>query len=307
MTRSARDIVKGIAESTLVRGGIASLGRRRLRGRALVLAYHNVVPTGQRQAGEASLHLAQTDFARQLDLIALTNDVVPLESVIADVGQSSRPRVAITFDDAYHGAITAGLEELNRRSMPATVFVAPGLLGGNTWWDRLADASGGVMPDEVRRHAIEKLQGDRDEVLGWFSSHGATSTDPTSLPRIATENELASASHQSGITFGSHSWSHRNLSALSLEELECELSPSLAWLRARFGNTIPWLSYPYGLSSPVVETESERARYRGAFRVSGGWMDRDPKSPHALPRLGIPAGISLDGFALRLAGIASNR
>jgi peptidoglycan/xylan/chitin deacetylase (PgdA/CDA1 family) len=307
MTRSARDIVKGIAEGTLVRSGIASVGRRRLRGRALVLAYHNVVPTGQRQVGEASLHLAQTDFARQLDLIALTNDVVPLESVIADSGDSARPRVAITFDDAYHGAITAGLEELNRRAMPATVFVAPGLLGGSTWWDRLADASGGVMPDGVRRHAIEKLQGDRDEVLGWFSSHGATSTDSTSLPRIATENELASASHQSGITFGSHSWSHRNLSVLSPDELDCELAPSLAWLRARFSNTVPWLSYPYGLTSPSVETESGRARYRGAFRVSGGWMDRDPKNPHALPRLGIPAGISLDGFALRLAGIASNR
>jgi len=164
-----------------------------------------------------------------------------------------------------------------------------------------------VMPEEVRRHAIENLQGDRDSVLALFSSRGWASTDPTSLPRIASESELAIASRQSGITFGSHTWSHRNLSALSPAELDCELAPSLAWLRARFSNTIPWLSYPYGLSSPSVETESERARYRGAFRVSGGWLDRDSKNRHALPRLGIPAGISLAGFALRLAGIASNR
>jgi peptidoglycan/xylan/chitin deacetylase (PgdA/CDA1 family) len=115
------------------------------------------------------------------------------------------------------------------------------------------------------------------------------------------------ASQQPGITFGSHTWSHRNLSALSAEELERELAPSLAWLRSRFVNTIPWLTYPYGLSSPLVEKMTEAARYRGAFRVNGGWLSRHPAHAHALPRLGIPAGLSAHGFALRLAGIAANR
>src|SRR5690348_4128876 len=146
MTRSSRDVVKATVEAALIRSGVAYIARRRLRGRALVLAYHNVVPTGQPRLGETSLHLAQADFAAQLDLLASTHDVVPLESIVDDVSESARPRVAITFDDAYHGAITAGLEELRRRAMPATIFVAPGLLGGDTWWDRLAAASGGVMP-----------------------------------------------------------------------------------------------------------------------------------------------------------------
>jgi peptidoglycan/xylan/chitin deacetylase (PgdA/CDA1 family) len=307
MTASARDVAKAIAEGALIRSGVARMARRRLRGRGLVLAYHNVVPSGEAQVGELSLHLSQADFARQLDLLAATHDVVALESIVDDVADSARPRVAITFDDAYHGAITVGLNELRRRSMPATVFVAPGLLGGDTWWDRLAAAAGGVMPDDVRRHAIETLRGDRDAVLAWFASRGGASRDSRSLPRIATESELTTASRQSGITFASHTWSHRNLSVLSPEELDCELAPSLAWLRTRFTNTIPWLSYPYGLSSSTVEQAAERAKYRGAFRVSGGWMNRRPAHAHALPRLGIPAGISPQGFSLRLAGIASNR
>jgi peptidoglycan/xylan/chitin deacetylase (PgdA/CDA1 family) len=306
MTTSARDIAKTIAEDALVQSGIAHAARRRLRGRVLVLAYHNVVPTGAHSVGEASIHLPQRDFARQLDLIASTNDVVPLESIL-DAAAAARPRVAITFDDAYHGAITAGLEELRLRSMPATVFVAPGLLGGDTWWDRLAEPSGGVMPDDVRRHAIENLQGDRDDVLAWFATRGGGSRDSTPCARIADEAELATASRQAGITFGSHTWSHRNLRALSADELDAELAPSLAWLRARFTNTVPWLSYPYGLSSPVVEQMTERAKYRGAFRVSGGWMSPKPTHAHSLPRLGIPAGLSPNGFRLRLAGIASNR
>jgi peptidoglycan/xylan/chitin deacetylase (PgdA/CDA1 family) len=307
MTTSARDIVKSIAEVTLARSGVASVARRRLRGRALVLAYHNVVPTGERRVGEASIHLPQRDFAQQLDLIASTHDVVALDSVLDDAGDSERPRVAITFDDAYRGAITAGLEELRVRSMPATVFVAPGLLGGDTWWDRLAEPSGGLMPDDVRRHAIENLQGDRDDVLAWFATRGGGSRDSTPCARIADEADLATASRQAGITFGSHTWSHRNLSALSADELDAELAPSLAWLRSRFTNTIPWLSYPYGLSSPEVEQMAGRAKYIGAFRVSGGWMRRNPTHLHALPRLGIPAGLSPNGFRLRLAGIASNR
>src|SRR5512143_1119778 len=302
-----RDVVKRVAEAALVRSGVANVARRRLRGRGVVLAYHNIVPAGEARGGELSIHLDQRDFARQLDLIAATHDVVPLDSVLDDAGGSARPRVVITFDDAYIGAITAGLEELRRRSMPATVFVAPGLVGGYTWWDRVAEATGGVMPDDVRRHAIENLRGDRDDVLSWFAPRADASRESAPCPRIARETELAMASQQTGITFGSHTWSHRNLSALSAEELERELAPPLAWLRSRFVNTIPWLTYPYGLSSPLVEKMTEDARYRGAFRVSGGWLSRQPAHAHALPRLGIPAGLSAHGFALRLAGIAANR
>jgi len=309
MTISVRGIVKGIAEAALVQSGVASVARRRLHGRVLVLAYHNVVPRGESITGEASLHLPQTEFARQLDLIASTHDVVALESILDDVDDTARPRIAITFDDAYHGAITAGLDELRQRSMPATVFVAPALLGGDTWWDTLAEASEGAMPDDVRRHAIENLRGDRDAVLAWFAERHTASRRSTmrQLPRIATETELAEASRQPGIRFGSHTWSHRNLTTLSGEELDCELGPPLAWLRTRFTNAIPWLTYPYGLSSATVERMSEAAKYRGALRVSGGWMARHPTDAHALPRLGIPNGLSPHGFSLRLAGIASNR
>jgi peptidoglycan/xylan/chitin deacetylase (PgdA/CDA1 family) len=304
---SVRDLVKSAAEGALVQTGLARAARRRLRGKVLVLAYHNIIPTGEPHAGELSLHLPQHDFARQLDLIATTHDVVPLESILDDAGESARPRVAITFDDAYLGAVTAGVDELRRRSMPATIFIAPGLLGRDTWWDLLADASGGVMPEEVRRNAIEELRGDREAVLDWFASSGKKLADAARCPRIANESELARLSTEPGITFGSHTWSHRNLSALSRDELEEELVPSLKWLQERFRNTIPWLTFPYGLRSPTVEQMSEHSMYRGAFRVTGGWLTPGANNAHALPRLGVPAGISPHGFSLRLAGIASNR
>jgi peptidoglycan/xylan/chitin deacetylase (PgdA/CDA1 family) len=303
---AARNLARGIAESMIVRSGVAGLMRRRLRGQAVVLAYHNIVPTGTRRAGESSLHLPQAQFAKHLDVIASTARVVPLASLFDDHDDDAR-RVAITFDDAYAGAVTAGLDELRRRSLPATIFVAPGLLGGDVWWDRLAEANRGVMSDEVRQHAIHDLRGDRGEVVQWFAAHGGASRSSDELPRIADESELAKAAAQAGITFGAHSWSHRNLSALSAAELDAELSRPLEWLGSRYANVVPWMAYPYGIASPAVEAAAERAGLRGAFMVSGGWLDRRSARPQALPRISVAAGLSPNGLSLRLAGIGSNR
>jgi len=303
---SARGLVRGVAETAIVRSGLATLLRRRLRGRTAVLAYHNIVRAGEPPLGDSSLHLPQPQFATHLDLIASVARVVPLDSLFEKSDRSDECRVAITFDDAYQGALTAGLEELRHRSMPATVFVAPGLLGGDTWWDHLGAANGGVIPDDTRHYAVEDLRGDRDAVLKWFASH-ARNTPRVALPRIGTESDLAIAAREPGVTLGVHSWSHRNLSVLSGDELDAELAPSLAWLQERYATTIPWLTYPYGLATPTVERAAERALLRGAFLVSGGWMSKNPVPAHALPRMNIPAGLSPNGLALRLSGIAADR
>ncbi len=48
------------------------------------LAYHNIVPTGERPTGESSLHLPQRQFATHLDLIASAARVVPLDSLFEE-------------------------------------------------------------------------------------------------------------------------------------------------------------------------------------------------------------------------------
>jgi hypothetical protein len=99
---------------------------RRVRGGSLILAYHGIVPLTAGDtvgAGERALYVRQSDFAAQLDMLSSVADVVPLASI--DAATSARPRVAITFDDAYQGAVTAGVDELVARALPATIFVAP--------------------------------------------------------------------------------------------------------------------------------------------------------------------------------------
>jgi peptidoglycan/xylan/chitin deacetylase (PgdA/CDA1 family) len=295
--------LKRFAEQALIGSGVDQLARRRQNG-VLVLAYHNVHPGSAGCSGDSSLHLKLDDFVRQLDILEETSDVVPLENAFDLPQGSRRPRVAITFDDAYEGAVTCAVPELKKRGMPATIFVAPGLLGSTTWWDILADREGGSISDVRRNYALYELSGNRKAVLEWAGMDAEH--DSHTLPRIANHAELAAAAADSNLTLASHTWSHPDLTAIAEDELESELSSSLAWLREHFDCVAPLLSYPYGRSNDAVESTALNTGYDAAFRVEGGWISPDHRNrPAFIPRLNIPAGISPEGFRLRLAGLGS--
>src|SRR5687767_498679 len=108
-----RSTLKRATEVALAHGGPAHLGRLRGRARALILAYHNVLPEGEAPVGERSLHLPLTRFREHLEHLARHHEVVPLPALLDGEGSTGRrPRVAITFDDAYHGALSVALPEL---------------------------------------------------------------------------------------------------------------------------------------------------------------------------------------------------
>ncbi len=241
--------------------------------------------------------MPQSDFAAQLELLAETHEVIPLSRVLEPTAASAhRPRAAITFDDAYRGAVTVGIEELAKRGLPATVFVAPGFVGGKTfWWDAIAGAP--------REWAVERLRGEDLEIRRQARPRGYPSTDLPDTFVAATEDELRRALEYDAVTLGSHSWSHPNLARLTAAELDGELVRPLDWLRERFDRVIPWLAYPYGRYSTRVAQAAAEAGYDAALRIDGGWLPRKVDEPYALPRLNVPAGMTVDGFALRLAGL----
>lgn len=296
-----RHWLKRAIEKTLAQPVLLSVLQKRVADDVVILAYHNIVPSGDSpSAGDASLHLEQQVFARQLDWLRETRAVIPLSAILDPPTSRSRPRVAITFDDAYEGALTVGVEELVRRGLPATIFVSPGLIGQQTWWDFLGARS--LLSEDSRRFALDELRGDREAVLSWAQRLG---TPQGSSFRIGAEAQVLAAATRPGITLGSHTWSHLNLCSLTLSEIEAELTRPLEWLTARLGKQNWALSYPYGMHSEQVERAAEAAGYVSAFRVDGGALRRvRPGSRYALPRLNIPAGLSLDGFRLRLAGLA---
>jgi peptidoglycan/xylan/chitin deacetylase (PgdA/CDA1 family) len=297
---TARERLKAALEHAAVALGVARLGRFVHRRRTWILAYHNVVPRGGRAVGERALHLDQEGFGAQLDLLIETVSVIPLGAVDEPATSDEIPHVVLTLDDAYSGALTAGVQEIVSRGLPATIFVPPGCLGGPPfWWDALAESFGGELPDRVRSEALARYGGDAASIFEAFRLHAIALPDHA---RPADVGLLEAAWSQSGISIASHAWSHPNLAAIPSELVVEELTRSLAWLRERRPDALPWLSYPYGLHNVDVRRRAAEVGYLGALQVSGGWLPRSPGDRYAIPRLNIPAGLSLDGFAIRLGG-----
>ena len=293
--------LKHLLERGLVWSGAPRVALAGHRSRTLILAYHAIVPDGASPAGDASLHLPQAQFAAQLDALARSHDVVTLADALAPPPpRSTRPRVAITFDDAYQGAVSAGVAELVRRRMPATIFVPPGLLGGRQfWWDVLGE--GGPLEPALRARALTEWRGQGDVILTALGRSGESSSGPA-YARSATEPELDRVAALPEIMLGSHTWSHPNLAALDAAACDAELRRSLAWLRERYQRVLPVLTYPYGLQSEPVQHAAAAAGYEAALCIDGGWVG-EPRRPFAMPRMDVPAGVSPAGFRLRVSGV----
>jgi len=276
--------------------------QRRVVGKRLILAYHGIIPDGEAPAGEPALFVAQREFALHLEMLANEADVAPLDRI--DESGDGRPRVAITFDDAYSGAVNEGVRELAKRNLPATIFVAPGRLDGHVfWWDSISDGRH-ALDATVRNHALHALAGADERIRPWAASTALPMSD--ALPayaRAATRNELHAAVAFPGITVGSHTWSHWNLAALGMNEVVAEVRDSRAWLRAEFGDkAVDWLAYPYGLDSVEVHRAVAEASYAGALRIDGGWHRPTDVPRFARPRFSIGSRLTVDGLRARLNG-----
>lgn len=302
---SVRSLAKPAAERLILLSGVPALWRLRRRADVLVLAYHNIVPDDAGPCGDASLHLKRAQFAAQLELLCRTHTVVPLRDALSTSRRPARrPLAAITFDDAYHGALTIGAAELARRGLPATVFVAPGFVGGGVfWWDRIVLPTDPLARAHFRHGALTECAGRDESVRALAAQQGLSEQEVPAFVRCASESEIRHAVSSAGVEVGSHTWSHPNLAALGPAEVADEVARPLVWLAERFGPIVPLLAYPYGLVSDDVVDIATRAGYRGALLISGGWLRRNRSDPMRLPRVDVPAALSTAGFMLRASGL----
>jgi peptidoglycan/xylan/chitin deacetylase (PgdA/CDA1 family) len=295
-------LLKERVERAVSTPAIGRITRMRVRAKRLILAYHGIIPEGEPPAGEQSLFVRQSDFVKHLDMLAAVADIVPLARI--DDQEDGRPRVAITIDDAYRGAVTVGVRELAARSLPATIFVAPARLNNHVfWWDALSLGTA-KLDEKLRHYALNRLGGADERIRAWAARAAIPASDKLpSYAQTVTRAELAVAVTFPGITLGSHTWSHPNLACLGTAEIITEVRRSREWLHAEFGDkAIDWLAYPYGLESAQAQVAVADASYAGALRIDGGWHLAAEVAPFARPRLNVPAGLSVAGLLARLQG-----
>ena len=104
----------------------------------LILMYHRVSDTGP---DPWALGVTPRHFSEHLEVLRRHTDPVALRALPLRNRKRGRRAVAITFDDGYADNALAALPLLQEHDVPATVFVATGLLGKTRafWWDELAD------------------------------------------------------------------------------------------------------------------------------------------------------------------------
>ena len=118
----------------------------------LVLMYHRVAEPA---IDPWRLCVSPRHFGEQLDVLRAHADVVALQGLVdaLPAGGTTRPTVAVTFDDGYVDNLRDAKPLLEHAGLPATVFVATGYLGGERpfWWDELADLllCAGTLPPSL--------------------------------------------------------------------------------------------------------------------------------------------------------------
>lgn len=297
-------VAKRIWETVLGNSAITST-LCRIKRRDVVLAYHNIVQDDHAREGDSSLHLPVGQFVEQVEWLESAFRIVSVQQLIAEPLSDSGPRVAITFDDAYEGTVRYGFPVLAAKGLPATLFVCSSWNGGETmWWDAISDPEiGGVSPAE-RERALTVSFGRYSLVLDSANTRNLPVRKMPSSLRIASIEELEIAIDSGPFSVGSHTRTHPNLVVLNDQELQTELSDSLAEIEARWGSrAIPWLAYPYGLANPRVVDAARVAGFEGAFLTSGGVLDRPIQSMYVLPRISVPSLMTVAGLRLRMAGL----
>jgi len=156
----------------------------------------------------------------------------------------------LTFDDGFACLFERALGELRRNQLPATVFVVAGTLFPD---------SGGV---------------------DWVDH-------PPSDPLRTLSVEQILGMHASGVRFGSHGLTHRDLTALTDEECVRELRGSRDILQDVLHQPIRFLAYPRGRNDARVRRLAARAGFTHAFTLPEA---REQPGRYAIPRVGVYRG-----------------
>jgi peptidoglycan/xylan/chitin deacetylase (PgdA/CDA1 family) len=213
-----------------------------------ILCYHAVDPEWS-----SKLSISPDTFRAHCEWLANNRLVVGLEQAGPEVTSSGRLRrnlTALTFDDGFASLFDHALPTLVDLGLPATVFLVAATL-------------------TEKGHRVD-----------WVRDSNAAGLRTLSRGQILEMQEA-------GVTFGCHSYAHKDLTTLSEKECERDLRAGRELLENVLGRSVSLLAYPFGRQEEKVLRAAERAGYRYGFAMS---RRAGRVSPLNTPRIGVYAG-----------------
>jgi peptidoglycan/xylan/chitin deacetylase (PgdA/CDA1 family) len=241
----------------------------------------------------------------------------------------------VTFDDGWLDNYIYALPVLKRNALPATVFLPTAFVGTDRrfWPEQIAWLCRHATwrNEEKRRKAVNVLEREFSWLAGVGMSTSGVDADTiierckllaqeqidalipawerqldVVLPRDRQVINWAEAQEMSaaGVSFGSHSATHRILTHLDSNEVHREIDGSWKALKEKQVATVPVFCYPNGDWSAEVERSVEAAGYAAATTTEFGYEDRMPSRRFGLKRIGIHNDVTYTPklFAFHLAG-----
>jgi peptidoglycan/xylan/chitin deacetylase (PgdA/CDA1 family) len=230
-----------------------------------VLVYHACDPDDIPFLTARRLSISPGAFARQLEFLCAHYRIVDLATL--ESGEIVDRALAVTFDDGLRSIRTRMLPVLQRRAVPARVYLVTSVLNnaGLIWLHELAWVLGthsavarsraaavlGVPVDAPVEYFVARARdvATAAEVNGLLtelrSTIGYTPGEVARKAQLYLTDEDIAEMQRAGISFGNHTATHQDLSRLDAESCSREISDAADRL-ASVPGAVPSLAYPFG-------------------------------------------------------------
>jgi len=312
--------------------GLHHLFRWLNRRRVLIIAYHGVVD-GPLPAGCPEWHhVEKTGFERQIDFLTRHYRIVTIDDAVAMLDDPPSPIACITFDDGYLNNRSAALPVLAARMVPATVYLATGLVGTDRrlWTVRLeaairntditeidltpvglgiarleGDTPRTTLAGRINLRLKSMLPADRDRIVTTLIERLGEPPDDVLEPfrMLAWTDVLEMERH--AISFGAHTVNHEIVSTLDGDALENEVAGSIRTVASRVDHASRTFAFPNGrpedLSTDAKQLLEDLGVSAALSTIEGlndGTTDR-----YELRRIVVGRNMDFDTFRLATAGV----
>jgi peptidoglycan/xylan/chitin deacetylase (PgdA/CDA1 family) len=331
-------LLRELVASILYRCGILGLlADRRLRGRAVVLTYHRVLPLASlaESPSHPGIIVSDDSFRKQMAWLSRKFRCLDLDAFIDGVtGRRpfERRSCLVTFDDGWRDNLTHAFPVLQTYAVPAVIFLAAGFIGSRRrfWQERLAE-----LIREARRHGAasaelkERLErclraddaqlqaeislvttalkqqkaDDVEKLIARLSALvGQDESEGDGDRHFLTWQEVRSMA-DAGIEFGAHGLSHTILTRPDAQ-VSTELIESKRLVEQKVGKPVAAFCYPNGEYDDMIARDVREGGYRAAFSTEPGYVSSGDDA-YAIKRINIHENMTrtIPLFLARIAGL----
>ncbi len=321
----------------------SSYSLSRLQGKAAILVYHRVLTEKELRQDfvQPGMYVRNDVFEMQMLLLKKHFQILSFQDLLTlwkgKKWDKSKRYCVVTFDDGWRDNYLYAFPILQKHGIPATIFLPTALIGTNQrfwpdmlsnlllhyysadlpevnkkaiaslwqrypWTDNVNNKNVADRIDLVIEYCKELSDENRNEIIREMSAILGLPIEGERA--LLTWDEVKEMSNK-GISFGSHSCTHKILTKCPVRVVQEEIQDSSIHLQEEGINYIPVFCYPNGDYNQEIARHVKAAGYLAAVSTHFGLEDESSHHHYGLKRIGIHNDISstVSLFAYRISGI----